>query len=72
MLKIEKNIPLPEAKQRTSYKFENMQVGDSIFVENALYSNNKVFWAAQKYFNRHDKKMVSKKEETGIRIWRTE
>lgn len=71
MFKIEKNIPPPPSKNKTdSYNFSDMAVGDSIFIPEASYDSNRAFWAAQKYFLRNKKKITSKKENGGIRIWR--
>jgi hypothetical protein len=71
MFAIEKNIPPPDARTRTSeYNFHELQVGDSIYIPGASYDANRAFWAAQKYFSRNSKKITSKKEGDGIRIWR--
>jgi hypothetical protein len=70
MFAIEKNIPPPDARTRTSeYNFHELQVGDSIYIPGS-YDANRAFWAAQKYFSRNSKKITSKKEGDGIRIWR--
>lgn len=73
MFKIEKDIPLPTLRNRKeTYNFSAMLIGDSIFIPDGSYGKNKAFWAAQKHFSRNGKKITSKKENDGIRIWRIE
>ena len=73
MFKIEKDIPLPQRRiRKEAYNFSAMLVGDSIFIPDGPYGKNKAFWAAQKHFSRNGKKITSKKENDGIRIWRIE
>ena len=70
MFEIRKGVPLPVQRTNNSYNFSALEVGDSIFIPDAVYSSSKPFWAAQKYSSRAGKKIVSKKEGSGIRIWR--
>lgn len=73
MFEIEKNVPAPERSERAhGYNFSEMKVGDSVFFPDSSYENNRPLWAAKKYFVRNKKKITSRKENGGIRIWRIE
>lgn len=66
--KIDKNIPMP-TRRYSKYPFNEMEVGDSFFVEgksNALLSIAKYFAKSQKL----DWKFTVRKEVNGTRIWR--
>lgn len=79
MFEIEKGIAPPKTRlgfargafTMNSFSFENMEVGDSIFIADANHEHP-ARWAAAKYFKRHNKKMTAKIENGGLRIWRTE
>jgi hypothetical protein len=67
---VEKNVPLPKLRTRNIYPYEQMEVGDSFFLENAhmpTVSNNN---------NQRGKKLgmkfIARKEGNGARIWRIE
>lgn len=67
MQTIEKGVQVP--KQRTKYVFSQMEVGDSIFFFGETQDSNCVA-AAKMYFKRNGKRMTTKTEHGGIRIWR--
>ncbi len=74
MLKIENSVPIPKATQDGArggriYPFNNMEVGDSVLIENAGH-DHKAVTAAKAYFRRNGKKMTAKVEDGGVRIWR--
>lgn len=76
MITIDATVPIPEfAMQRSSgirkYPFQKMEVGDSIFFENMTHDSNAIH-AAKRYFSRNNKKMIARKQDNGIRIWRVE
>lgn len=75
MFVIEQGIPMPERRTMqvgNTIGMRKMQVGDSMFLPGGSYAANRAFWAAKKYFARDNKKLVSKKDGDGIRIWRIE
>ena len=74
MISIDKEVPIPEFATEKStgmrkYPFPKMEIGDSIFFENATYDSNSI-QAAKRYFSRNKKTMISRKQYNGIRIWR--
>lgn len=70
MTNIDKNIPAPISRY-AKYPFSKMEVGDSVFFAGEGHGSNCVH-AAKRYFKRSNKKMTSRKEDGGIRIWRLE
>ena len=67
---IDKDIPTPQTKERNSYPYKVMDVGDSFFVDNQdvrTMSNNN--YRAGKNYAR---KFVARREGNGVRVWRTE
>lgn len=67
--KIEKGIPIPKVKTKYVHLFEQMEIGDSLFVDvkkSNLNSN------AYSYKNKKNKNFnyIVKKENNGARIWR--
>jgi hypothetical protein len=67
---IQKNIPIPPEKKRNVYPYKDMEIGESFFVPtgkiqivcNANYRTGKQL----------GKKFIARKEEEGVRVWRTE
>jgi hypothetical protein len=71
MFVISSDIPPPKTRNKTSnYNYHELQIGESIFLPDGTYGKNKAFEAAKKYFYRHNKNIVSRKEGQGIRLWR--
>jgi hypothetical protein len=71
-MRIDKNIPVPEARRSSKcYPFPLMKSGDSIFLE-AEKESKKAYAAAKTWARRHGAKFVSRKEGSGLRIWRVE
>lgn len=69
MFKIEKNVPLPTGPHgNTKYPFASMQVGDSFFADGLPNSARVAAYSAAR---RHGITLVTKREGTGYRIWRT-
>ena len=67
---IEKSIPLPEQRKRRSYPYQEMDVGDSFFVDQIK---------PQIMFNRNlevskktGMKFTARREGNGVRVWRIE
>ena len=71
-VKIEKNIPIPEKiiGRKTDYPFKFMKVGDSVFFPGES-RNGKVRNAAYQWFRRKKQGVIIRKENDGIRVWRT-
>lgn len=69
-MKIDKDIPIPESTAK-SYPFKDMEVGDSIMIENAVMGG-KEYSQARMHGHRNDKKFTARVVEGGIRIWRVE
>ena len=64
---LDKDVPLPEARKR--YPYKEMEVGDSFFVEGGGIQNicNQNYRTGKKL----GKSFIARKEEGGVRVWRT-
>jgi len=68
-INIQKNIPIPPEKKRNVYPYKDMEIGESFFVPtgkiqivcNANYRTGKQL----------GKKFIARKENEGVRVWRT-
>jgi hypothetical protein len=68
MIKIDKNIAFPTTA-RTSYPFDEMEVGDSfVVIDQAKFEGARV--AAYNHGVRKEKKFASRRVTEGVRIWR--
>jgi hypothetical protein len=76
VFEIEKDIPVPPARNKVTYPFADMEVGDSFFVpcdpDGVLKTERRVSAAAAQYRRRMSVKFVTRREETGVRVWRAE
>ena len=71
MFEIEKNVPIPPPRAaHRKYNFDQMEVGDSIFVTGK--SPNTVQTSARGFGERHKMRFTVRKLATGIRVWRIE
>ena len=69
-IEINKKIPIPPLKKRNVYPYKDMAIGDSFFVPtgkiqivcNANYRTGKQL----------GKKFIARKDQEGVRVWRTE
>lgn len=72
---IEKDVPMPKVdnKRRGRYPFEEMEIGDSFFVPEAVASANSL-GSSVHYFCKGKKsyKFSVRREQGGCRVWRTE
>lgn len=75
-MKIEKNIPIPGkmsnfTRHYKTFKWKDLEVNDSILFENAK-ETNKGISSIISYSKRRklDWKIIQRKVENGIRIWR--
>lgn len=74
-IKIEKGIPIPEGRlgATVKYPYKDMEVGDSFYI--ADYRKGRSSEAAMRQFiklNKLNWKIRTKREDTGLRIWRAE
>jgi hypothetical protein len=69
-LKIEKGVPLPSYSLAASIPFDEMEVRDSIFVP-CEPGSKAVNVAAARYGRKTGKSFTTRREEGGVRIWRT-
>lgn len=68
MIKIEKNVEMPNSRHNEKYPFGKMEVGDS-FVTTEKY----VRAAAQIFGKINGKKFITRtQEDKSIRVWRAE
>lgn len=70
--KIEKGVPVPKSGGQGigKYPFNKMEVGDSVFFSGSKYSIGAVRTASLNWARYNGKKVMSRKEGDGVRIWR--
>jgi hypothetical protein len=69
-MKIETDIPGPVSTRSRKYPFMDMQVGESIWFDEQV--NGRAYRSALSTGSRHGLKFIARKENSGIRIWRSE
>lgn len=67
-MQIESNVPFEDKSKNQKYPWKDMQVGDSVFIEDNTHSAR---CSAYSYGKRNGKEFRSRTENTGIRIFRT-
>lgn len=70
-IQIDKNVPMPEARNATEYPFEGMEIGDSFFVSGKTsdqLTNAASHWRKKNGWG-FSARNIS--EPKGARIWRT-
>jgi len=69
MIEINKHIPIPPNKTKAPLPYKSMEIGDSFLVPDSSLQAvcNSNYRAGKKL----GMKFVAKKEEKGIRVWRT-
>lgn len=71
MFKIEKGVEAPAGTKRRKYPFQDMDIGDSFFIEDASPRHNHQIYAAASYAgSRHGKTFTVRTVEGGYRVWR--
>lgn len=68
MIKIDKNIPIPQKLRKAKYPWADMEVGDSFLVEGVSKFHG--IWSANKKFK--PKHFISEVNPVGVRVWRDE
>jgi hypothetical protein len=74
---IEKNVPIPASRVRTSgYPFREMVVGDSFLVpasqEQLKAVKNRLSSASRNFGKKSGVKFTVRQEDGGVRVWRAE
>ena len=69
MIEISKNIPVPDSKVKRQYPYKSMDVGDSFYVEGV--SLQVICNGNYRYGKKLGAKFIAKKENAGVRVWRT-
>jgi hypothetical protein len=69
-MKIETDIPVPMTTRNRKYPFLDMKVGESIWFDEPV--NGRAYRSALSTGTRHGLKFVTRREHSGIRIWRSE
>jgi hypothetical protein len=70
-MKIDKDIPVPESTRARKWPFIEMDIGDSVFFAEEQV-NGKAYRAAMSVGRRQHRKYVARREDEGLRIWRSE
>jgi len=70
-MKIDKDIPVPETTRARKWPFIEMDIGDSVFFAEEQV-NGKAYRAAMSVGRRQHRKYVARREDQGLRIWRSE
>ena len=66
MYQIEKNVPMPESRERGKYPFADMEIGDSVFIPKPTGSLSMILARLA------PKKFIRKSVDGGTRVWRSE
>lgn len=67
-MKVEKGIPAPVLREVVKYPYEDMEVGDSFYVEGGTL--NKLCYQNRKAGIALGWKFTVRKVEGGVRVWR--
>jgi hypothetical protein len=70
-MQIDTSVPMPISKRSRKYPFLDMSVGDSVYFEEEDI-NGKAYRAAMSTGTRHGLRFVARRENNGLRIWRSE
>jgi hypothetical protein len=70
-MKIDKDIPVPKSTRARKWPFIEMDIGDSVFFAEEQV-NGKAYRAAMSVGRRQHRKYVARREDEGLRIWRSE
>jgi hypothetical protein len=70
-MQIETDVPLPEFLRSTKYPFSHMNINESVFFVGEDI-NGRAYRAAMTCGARHKKRFIARRENDGIRVWRSE
>ncbi len=68
MYKISKDVPVPPPIRRMNYPYEQLQVGESFWVEGVTMQS--LCNANRRQSKRLSRKFVCRREGKGVRVWR--
>ncbi len=69
---IEKDIPIPEKSGRKiKYPLDDMEIGDSFFIPGVDHQDISPVIAARKRARKWQREFTTRREDDGIRVWRT-
>lgn len=68
-MKIERDIPLPPARNQRRYPYPQLEVGESFFVPEV--SQNAIANQAWRWSQKLGRKFETRKRPGGVRVWRT-
>lgn len=68
MYKISKDVPVPPPIRRMNYPYEQLQVGESFWVEGVTMQS--LCNANRRQSKRLSRKFVCRREGEGVRVWR--
>lgn len=68
MYKISKDVPVPPPIRRMNYPYEQLQVGESFWVEGV--SMQSLCNANRRQSKRLERKFICRREGEGVRVWR--
>lgn len=69
MIKVERNVPLEPPRNRTTYPYRQLEVGESFFVPGAIHAT--IATQAWRWGKRLERKYETRKRPGGVRVWRT-
>jgi len=72
MYQVEKEVPIPKARQNSVYPFAEMNVGDSFFIANVdKLKAASIRACASTFGKKKGMKFSCRHVEGGVRVWRT-
>lgn len=70
MVKLEKNIAIPEKQKIAKYPYDVLELGDSFYVQDG--DLGRLCNANYREWRKSGKKFTARKVEGGVRVWRIE
>lgn len=71
MVKVDKVGTVGSMTKRVKYPFEDMEVGDSFFVETDEKGRHRLSESCQYHGKKNNKVFATRKELNGFRVWRS-
>ena len=68
MYEIDKNVPLPPFTRGARFPYEQLEVGDSFYVEGGKLSS--ICNSNYRVGKRLQAKFTARQEDSGVRVWR--
>jgi hypothetical protein len=70
MVKLEKNIEIPEKQKIAKYPYDVLELGDSFYVQDGELG--RLCNANYREWRKSGKKFTARKVDGGVRVWRVE